>query len=58
MDTLAEALLLHGRSGEALATETEALKLDPEDPQMEARMVRFREAAGGAAKQTTALVKT
>jgi tetratricopeptide (TPR) repeat protein len=56
LDTLAEALLVNGRSGEALATETEALKLDPEDPQMKARMVRFREAAGAATKQT-ALVK-
>ncbi len=45
IDTLAEALLLNGHPKEALATETEAAKLDPENPEFQSRLTHFREAA-------------
>jgi tetratricopeptide (TPR) repeat protein len=45
VDTLAEALLLNGQPAEALATELQAAKLDPENPEMQSRLARFREAA-------------
>jgi tetratricopeptide (TPR) repeat protein len=45
VDTLAEALLLNGQPAEALATELQAAKLDPENPEMQSRLAHFREAA-------------
>jgi len=44
IDTLAEALLLNGHPKEALATEMEAAKLDPENPEFQSRLAHFREA--------------
>jgi tetratricopeptide (TPR) repeat protein len=45
LDTLAEALLLNGKPGEALATETRAVNLDPGNPELQSRLARFRDAA-------------
>jgi tetratricopeptide (TPR) repeat protein len=45
LDTLAEALLLNGQPAAALATELQAVKLDPENPELQSRLPRFREAA-------------
>jgi len=45
LDTLAEALSQNGESSEALATETQALGLDPKNPELQSRLVRFHEAA-------------
>ena len=45
LDTLAEALLLNGQFAEALANELQAAKLDPENPELQSRLPRFREAA-------------
>jgi|HubBroStandDraft_6_1064221.scaffolds.fasta_scaffold96636_1 tetratricopeptide (TPR) repeat protein len=45
LDTLAEALLLNGQAAEALANELQAAKLDPENPELQSRLPRFREAA-------------
>jgi Tfp pilus assembly protein PilF len=48
LDTLAEAQLLNGFRSEALATETQAVKLDPNNPEYQTRLARFREAASTA----------
>jgi|GEM_PF-2267998 Tfp pilus assembly protein PilF len=48
LDTLAEAQLLNGLRSEALATETQAVKLDPSNPEYQTRLARFREAASTA----------
>jgi tetratricopeptide (TPR) repeat protein len=45
IDTLAEALLLNGKAEEALATETQAANLDPNNPELKSRLARFRDAA-------------
>jgi len=45
LDTLAEALLLNGKPAEALALENQAIKLDPQNPDLQARLPRFRDAA-------------
>ncbi|HUE42880.1 MAG TPA: tetratricopeptide repeat protein, partial [Candidatus Sulfotelmatobacter sp.] len=45
LDTLAEALLLNGQPAEALANELRAVQLDPENPELQSRLPRFREAA-------------
>ena len=45
LDTLAEALLLNGHPADALATETEAARLDPENPELQSRLQHFRQAA-------------
>lgn len=45
LDTLAEALLLNGQPADALATELQAVKLDPENPELQSRLPRFLEAA-------------
>jgi len=45
LDTLAEALLQNGESDEALATEIQAVGLDRQNPELQSRLVRFREAA-------------
>ena len=45
LDTLAEALLLNGHPAEALTTEVQALKLDPENPELQDRLTHFRQAA-------------
>jgi tetratricopeptide (TPR) repeat protein len=45
LDTLAEALLLNGQPAEALTEELQAAKLDPENPELQSRLPRFREAA-------------
>ena len=48
LDTLAEALVLNGKPAEALALEEKALALDPQNPELQSRMARFRQAAGPA----------
>jgi Tfp pilus assembly protein PilF len=48
LDTLAEAQLLNGLRAEALATETQAAKLDPSNSEYQMRLRRFREAASTA----------
>jgi hypothetical protein len=45
IDTLAEALLLNGKADEALATETQAAGLDPDNPELKTRLAHFRDAA-------------
>lgn len=45
LDTLAEALLLNAKPVEALATETQAANLDPQNSDLQARLTNFREAA-------------
>ena len=45
IDTLAEAQLLNGQPAQALTSETEALKLDPQNAELLTRLARFREAA-------------
>ncbi len=45
LDTLAEALLLNGQPVEAYTTEAEAAKLDPQSPDIQSRLPRFRDAA-------------
>jgi tetratricopeptide (TPR) repeat protein len=45
IDTLAEALLLNGKPTEALATEMDAVKLDPDNSELQSRLAHFREAA-------------
>jgi tetratricopeptide (TPR) repeat protein len=45
LDTLAEALLLNGHPVEALATETRAAALDPDNSELQSRLTHFREAA-------------
>jgi cytochrome c-type biogenesis protein CcmH/NrfG len=45
LDTLAEALLQNGESDEALATETQAVGLDPQNAELQSRLVRFHGAA-------------
>lgn len=44
LDTLAEALLMNGHAAEAFATETEAVRLDPENSELQSRLARFRDA--------------
>lgn len=43
IDTLAEALLLNRQPGEALAAEQQAAALDPKNPELQKRLVYFRE---------------
>jgi Flp pilus assembly protein TadD len=50
IDTLAEALLLNGKAGEALATETQAVNLDPNNPELQARLKHFQDAAKQSAR--------
>jgi Flp pilus assembly protein TadD len=50
LDTLAEAQLLNGNAGAALATETSALAGDPENEEFQTRLIRFREAAASSRK--------
>lgn len=45
LDTLAEALLLNGHRAEAVATETKAVQLDPQNQELQSRLAHFREAA-------------
>jgi tetratricopeptide (TPR) repeat protein len=45
LDTLAEALLLNGKPAEALVIETQAAKLEPENPELQSRLAHFRDAA-------------
>lgn len=53
LDTLAEALLLNGQPTEALKTERQAAALDPNNPEMQARLAHFQAACSptSAAKQ-------
>jgi tetratricopeptide (TPR) repeat protein len=51
IDTLAEALLINGQAAEAVKTEEQAVKLAPDDAQMQARLKHFQEAAHEAAEQ-------
>jgi tetratricopeptide (TPR) repeat protein len=48
IDTLAEALLLNGKADEALATETRAANLDPNNPQLRSRLEHFRDAVNNS----------
>jgi tetratricopeptide (TPR) repeat protein len=52
LDTLAEAQLLNGKRSEALATETKALALDPDNSELQSRLAHFREAANASANST------
>jgi Tfp pilus assembly protein PilF len=45
LDTLAEAQLLTGHPAEALTTEESAVKLDPNNAEIQSRLQRFRDAA-------------
>ena len=45
LDTLAEAQLLNGENKEALANETRAAELDPDNSELQSRLPRFRKAA-------------
>ncbi len=45
LDTLAEALLLNGKSAEALETENKALAIDPDNAELKSRLSHFRDAA-------------
>jgi len=45
LDTLAEALLLNGQPAEALQIERQAAALDPNNPEISARLTRFQVAA-------------
>jgi tetratricopeptide (TPR) repeat protein len=45
LDTLAEALLINGQPQEALKTEEEAVKLAPNEGEMQSRLKHFQEAA-------------
>jgi tetratricopeptide (TPR) repeat protein len=49
LDTLAEAQLLSGETTEALATETRAAALDPDNSEFQSRLPRFRKAAAVSA---------
>ena len=49
LDTLAEAELLNGQQTEALATETQAAQLDPDNSELQVRLQYFRD-AGAVAK--------
>lgn len=51
IDTLAEALLINGKADEALAKETQAANLDPDNPELKSRLARFREAANNGPHQ-------
>jgi Tfp pilus assembly protein PilF len=53
LDTLAEAQLLNGQPTEALATETKALALDPDNSELQSRVAHFREAANVSANSTS-----
>jgi tetratricopeptide (TPR) repeat protein len=46
IDTLAEAFYVNGNFHEAVKVQTEALKLDPENPEFLEHMARYRKAAG------------
>ena len=46
IDTLAEALYINGRYGEAVKTQTRALKLEPDNRELLDHMARYRKAAG------------
>jgi tetratricopeptide (TPR) repeat protein len=45
MDTLAEALLINGKSQEALEMEKKAVSLDPDNPEYQSRLEHFEKAA-------------
>lgn len=47
LNTLAEALLLNGRPTEALATELQAIHLDPQNSELQSRLPRFQATADG-----------
>ncbi len=44
IDTLAEALLQNGQGAEAYTMEKQAAELDPQNPEMQKRLAKFREA--------------
>jgi cytochrome c-type biogenesis protein CcmH/NrfG len=46
IDTLAEALYANRDFDEAVKVQTRALKLDPNNPEMQEHMARYRRAAG------------
>lgn len=48
LDTLAEALLMNGQPVEAITIETQAAQLDPQNPNIQSRLERFRVAAESA----------
>jgi tetratricopeptide (TPR) repeat protein len=49
IDTLAEALYVNGRHSEAVATQTRALQIEPENQEYLGHMERYRKAAEGGA---------
>jgi rhomboid protease GluP len=46
IDTLAEALYVNGRYDEAVKTQTRALKLEPDNHELQDHLARYRKAAG------------
>jgi Tfp pilus assembly protein PilF len=46
IDTLAEALYVNGKFDEAVKVQTKALALDPNNPELQDHMTRYRDAAG------------
>lgn len=52
LDTLAEALLLNAKPVEALATETQAASLDPQNAELQSRLTHFRQAANSPVSPT------
>jgi Tfp pilus assembly protein PilF len=57
LDTLAEAQLLNGEADKAFATETQAAKLDPDNPELQSRLAHFRDSAnkGSRSKSVSAV---
>ena len=47
IDTLAEAHYANGNYPEAVRVQLLALQLDPQDPELQEHMARYRKAAGG-----------
>jgi uncharacterized lipoprotein YddW (UPF0748 family) len=47
IDTLAEANYASGSYQEAVRIQVLALQLDPQDPELQEHMARYRKAAGG-----------
>jgi|HubBroStandDraft_6_1064221.scaffolds.fasta_scaffold01178_3 tetratricopeptide (TPR) repeat protein len=55
LDTLAEAQLLNGKRTEALATETRAAALDPDNSELQSRLAHFRQAVSAPASSNPEL---
>ena len=46
IDTLAEAFYASGQYSQAVKTQEKALALDPDDPELQKHMAKYRQAAG------------